>query len=196
MMLRQGLILILILLSLARLCLAQSGCNVLDKNNSPLYISYERVQELIPKDKKKPERQVVLRLNNNTNCSIFISLYDEPSNNKLTYGSIIPLDNGAVIPLDYKIFDLSGDPGVFLNPPGAADVRWTAELKGNQSVLFIAPLKHFKVNSQLEVRFDYSWDINSGQKGLRSTRKFTNVRHDILFYTWFLPSELFQKKKK
>lgn len=52
----------------------QVGCRVLDKNNSAIFITYEGLEE----DKKREELpKCLLRLTNNTNCSIFIQTLED-----------------------------------------------------------------------------------------------------------------------
>jgi hypothetical protein len=164
---------------------SQSGCSVIDKNNPPLYISYERVEEKMLAGEKKSEKLAILRLNNNTNCSIFVYLYNPPNDSELK--------DDVFASIEYLIHN-SKDPNAIIRAPEAkGEATWAGEIKGGQSVLFTTPLKYFKAKFEMQVDFYYPWEIGTGQKSPDYLGSTGNVGHKLYFYYWFLPKDVLEK---
>lgn len=170
---------------------SRPGCGVLDKNNPPLYISYERIQERMFTGEKKPEKAVVLRLKNNTSCSIFVYLYNPPDTSELEDSEV--LKDGSFASVEYKVHNPKDLNTSTRSPEAKDEASWVGEIKRGRSSLFISPLKFFKAQFEMQVDFYYPWEIGTGQKSPDYLGETGNVGHQLFFYYWFLPKEVLEK---
>jgi hypothetical protein len=168
-------------------CLAQSGCSLLDKSKSAQYITYESLSGA--------DAQVKFRFTNNTTCPVTVETDDRyptqvarQPNGGLKIETVTESRDGVTVPLHYLIQDRkrwrAPEPGY-----GWGDSVFTYSVPAGQSVLFAAPLKHFKKRLDLVVPFKYAWEsdgtIGGGVGG---------VTHRVHFLIEDLPKEIMKKR--
>jgi len=175
------------------------GCFVLDKTRPALFISYERVDTHTRLSGDVFGKGVVLRLHNNTSCTIILDTNEDPpkpqarwgrdENGKVTVVSLpLELKDSSHITLlynthyeDSRCYDERG--------PFDGDVIQVAKLRGGISILFSVPFEVLKRGGKLRVPFSYEWDRASYQRigGKGSHFVVDSVFHNIYFTPELLP---------
>ncbi len=156
------------------------GCALIDKAHSAQFISYEA----------KSESKILLRLRNNTDCSIVVETDDvDPTQRKrlpnggLKIEPVASSQDGVMLRLHYLVQDRkrgeAPKPGY-----GWGDSVFTYEISTGQSVIFAVPVSHFKSQLDIAVPFNFSWEdkasVGMGVGG---------VVHRVYFLHDDLPSE-------
>lgn len=180
---------------------AQDGCSAIDKSKPPLFISYAQLDDKAW-DGAKYVKGVLLKLNNNSNCTItFSAAVDEAPkvpgswivhNGKIVRRADVPfgtLNSGRRVSLYYltkypnkKDWVIGGFGG---------DVLETVYLSGGDHVFFGVPLTNFKRGGEILLSYTYSWDeaergeIITKEKGY--VRRYKTVEHYVRFIGEQLP---------
>jgi len=155
------------------------GCTLIDVARAGQFISYE----------KTVEKEVLLRLHNNTDCSLVVETDDKEltgfrrlPNGELLFVTITGSQDGVRLPLHYLVQDR---PHWKLPVPvegwGHSASRYT--ILAGQSVIFSVPLSHFRKRFDVLVPFKFEWE------GRRETINMTSgrVAHRVYFLTEELP---------
>lgn len=135
----------------------QAGCALIDKSRSAQFISYEGSSET---------SEVMLRLHNNTSCSIIVETDDKSPTrlSKLPNGgvraeTVTSSQDGVRLPLHYLVQDRqrwrAPEPAY-----GWGDSVFTYELLPGQSAVFTVPINHFRKRLDVAVPFNYAWEEN------------------------------------
>lgn len=157
---------------------SQAACSLINRNEFPQFISYERVGEGEPNYKGETRQRVWLRIHNNTSCAIIIPT----GSTKLTRspGGRITTDlqEGAEVVIRYEMHDLqrSKAPALEQAQGGTLSV-----LPAGHSVIFSVPASSFTRAVRLRVPFAYEWE-GERPPGLGP------VIHDVQFDSDELPS--------
>jgi hypothetical protein len=140
---------------------AQASCAVLDKSRAALFITYD----------KSVGSDIWLRLHNNSTCAIIVETSDDA-----------PRQAGAGKPIavHYLVHELRKP----ARPAyGWGDSVGTAELQGNDSLVFIVPLSQLGKNSGVAVPFVYAWESHHVGAGFVG-----GLQHLVYFLSGDLPS--------
>jgi len=166
---------------------AQDGCSQIDKTKPLHFISFERMSG-------EKNRDVQLRLNNNSTCAIVVETWEDPPKRPL---SEIIKDSGVCKPamfLELKdaqhvgmFYGIYYPKGNIIQRYGAGDAITAATLKGARSILFDVPLKYFKEGDELKLNFEYDWQVCRTAQD-----RYVVLHQELSFYSWFLPRDLFK----
>lgn len=167
-------------------CLARSGCSLLDKSRPAQFITYESFSG--------PYNEVKFRFTNNTTCPVTVETDDRhptqitrQPNGGLKIETVTESRDGITIPLHYLIQDRerwrAPEPGY-----GWGDSVFTYDVLAGHTVLFVAPLKHFKKRLDLVVPFKHAWESN-----VPIGMGVGGVTHRVYFLIEDLPKELTKK---
>jgi hypothetical protein len=179
--------LVLIVLSLVVQSVTVYGqCVLSDPTRDVLFVEFERVE---PNSKNPLETIVVLRLKNNSSCSVLITAgsadkFRKPLRKDATalervrpeYEPILP--DGAFVPeMEYQY----GAETEFRTSV-RSDMLFEFELDGARSVLFGVPLGHFGGDFEgIAVSFNYKWERMSRAKNFHpSVVRFVRFRSSSL----------------
>ena len=178
----------------------QAGCSALDKGKPPLFISFESLDEKAWAGDKY-EKGILLRMNNNSNCTISFSAgYGEapkvPPNFVIRNGKMVrqpdvkigSLTNGQRVSLYYltkypnkKLLVIGGFGGHMLE---------TVYLNGGDYVFFSVPLKNFQKDGEILLPYNYDWDEGEAPQIITekdgSKRRYETVEH----YLRFVPQQI------
>ncbi len=193
-------ILLVNLLFIAFLQNAFSQCILTDNSRSSLFIEYEKTALVKIDGEDKMQQGVLLRLVNNSNCSITITtgsadkftkpLPSNPTIQQLTRRDIdYILPDGDIVPeVQYSFDTLNG----FGRNVGG-DNFYGFQLLGNRSILFEVPFKHLdqRFNSKIDLEFQYTWEIENRAKNV-----FPSVTNTVRYYSAELPEPIKQEIKK
>ena len=178
----------------------QGGCSALDKSKPPLFISFESLDEK-SWDGNKYVKGALLRLNNNSNCTInFSAAVGEaqvtPIPFTITNGKMVrqpdvrtgSLTNGQRVSLYYltkypdkKLWVIGGFGG---------DVLETVYLNGNNYVFFGVPLKNFQDDGEILLPYNYDWDAQIIIDKDGHKQRFATVEHYLRFVPEQLPANI------
>jgi hypothetical protein len=153
----------------------QEGCGRLDKTAPPLFISFESEAEKVWANSKY-QRGILLRLNNNSNCVITLTIsagtvdpnesVQLPSNVLIREGKLVRLpdapipspSSGKTVGLYYFTAYQGKGSLVIDNDFHARD---HISLYAGEHVFFTVPLKNLKSGGRILVPFNYTWDANT-----------------------------------
>jgi hypothetical protein len=155
---------------------ALAGCDRLEKNSPPLFISFEREAEKVWANHKY-QPGLVLRVNNNSNCVItlrmaagsteeqFVAL---PSDLRIRDGKLVRLpeapipsrSSGKIVGLYYLTHYQGEDALVEDNDFHAIN---SIDLNSDEHVFFGVPLKSLKRGGRILVPFNYKWYRNGNE---------------------------------
>lgn len=110
---------------------------------------------------KDYRKQAMLRLRNNTDCTIIVPTNDEGILMKLRrrnqpWTGIDPLTDGQEVALVYNLNHERGANETILVTDGC--MVYERSLRGRESILFFVPLAHFKRGADVAVQFRYSFE--------------------------------------
>jgi hypothetical protein len=133
-------------------------CSRIDKTKPPLFITLEVTES----------KNVLLRLRNNSHCSVLIPTNQLAGSLKLVpqgdgrvkFERIEELTDGARVPVVYNLFNRRGSKDTVIVSDGC--VVMTRSLSPQQSILFAVPLEDFKRNADVGVEFNYPWEEDDG----------------------------------
>jgi hypothetical protein len=167
-----------LLFSTARLVAAQEipkgqgGCNYLDKEKPSIFISYER-ETTGQNPKGQNVRQVLLRLHNNSSCTIVIETDDIVGDETLFKKEVSQMPNGdtltkyipdppegALLPIFYDIQEAGNKAWRPANYWAGRDLVFTYTVPSGRSVTFPVEAKYFKRRYLISVPFTYAWEDN------------------------------------
>lgn len=157
------------------------GCQIIEANKPLLFISYEKFIA----SEKRADREVQLRLNNNSTCTIVF---------KVPQGSLKSdeIADGQIVDPVYEFPTIiNGKIGIMTALTG--DAVTSVSLKSGRSTLFNVPLRYFKQTSKIQLPFEYDWEIkkNSVVEEVLNFKTSSQVLQNyIFFYRDFLPKEL------
>jgi hypothetical protein len=154
------------------------GCTLIDVARAGQFISYE----------KSVEKEVLLRLHNNTDCSIIVETDDKDltgfrrlPNGELLFVSITGSQDGVRLPLHYLVQD--GQHWKMPVPPyGWGDSVFHYTILAGQSAIFSVPLSHLRKRLDVLVPFNFEWE------GYRASINMTSGR--VAHRVYFLAEEL------
>jgi hypothetical protein len=142
---------------------SQAQCNRIDRKTPDFFVTYERVvTETKAPEGKGYRTQALLRLQNNTNCTIILPSNDEgpsPQLRKLlhrdqTLKRTDALTDGQQLALVYNLNNERGANGTILVSYGC--LVYERSLAAGESVLFSVPIIHFKKGADVAVQFKYA----------------------------------------
>ena len=170
----------------------QAQCNRVDKKMPDFFITYERVATEA-KAQKRYRAQALLRLRNNTDCTIILPSNDEspsPQLQKLLHRSQAPkrtdaLADGEQVTLVYNLNNERGANGTISVSDGC--LVYERSLAQGESVLFSVPLIHFKKGADVAVQFRYASEDE------RVSLLGGDFGHYVFFRNDSLPKEIAQR---
>lgn len=162
-----------ILFAIAVLCVQNSfaQCSLINDKYNSVYIAYEQAAK-IKNENGKAEDRVVLRLQNNTNCSIIIETgsaekFYKPLPENPTAMQRIKREIDYVLPdnvLVPEVQYLYNDPKTHSqNKRIGGDMFFGFRVIGSRSFLFEVPLKYFNLKyfHKIIVPFRYDWELKT-----------------------------------
>lgn len=166
----------------------RAGCAVIEKGRPGQFISYEGLSDTAP--------EVMLRLHNNTSCSIIVETDDRSPTRirKLPNGGgrvefVTSSEDGLKIPLHYLVQDRQRQ-RVPESAYGWGDSVFTYEVLAGHSAVFAVPLTNFKKRLDVVVPFNYSWEGNQGV-GMGTG----GVSHRVSFLAEDIPEAVLRRRR-
>lgn len=177
---------------------AASQCSLFDNSRDALFITYEKTAQ-VTTDDGKIHKGVVLRLHNNSTCSVLITtgsaekfikpLPDNPTiMQRLKTEIEYELPDGVLVPeVQYRYRTSCG-----FEPSLGGDSFFRFGLRGGRTILFEVPLVHFgsKMRGGIEVVFEYEWERQN-----RAKFNFSSVEYTVYFGGGNLPSEAVKQRR-
>jgi len=183
------------------------GCVASDKSKPPLFIAFESLTDKAWAGDKY-EKGVLLRLTNNSNCTIgILAPFGEATKDRAT----LILRNGKLVRLpDKELFSLVSGQQVsvayLMKYPGkkrmvsggyGGDVLDTVYLNSERHIFFSVPLKNLQTGAELRIAFNYAWDEGDAsqlikKEGEKITQRDETVEHYLLFSARQLPENVFR----
>ena len=166
----------------------QTGCAFIEKSRPAQFITYDGASETTS--------EAMLRLHNNTTCSIIVETDDRSPtrlrrlpNGGVTVGTVASSQDGVRLPLHYLVQDRqrwrAPEPAY-----GWGDSVFTYEILAGQSVIFTVPLKHFRKRLDVAVPFNYEWESDRAiSMGVGS------VVHFVYFLVDDMPKAALHKRR-
>ena len=194
------------LFSMTGFCAAQatsSNCSLINKSKDAFFIKFER-EEVVDYYGEK-ERSLILRLQNNSTCSIQVSSFAvehfrEPLPPNPTGKDIInrmqkfrsSVEDGELVPglnfytkLEFRTY------GRQMEPFRGSDMGVGLEITGGKSVLFAVPFENFKKKLLVIIPFDFVWE-----KERTDYSSICNTFHFIHFSYSSLPEKILKEIEK
>ena len=182
---------------------SQPGCSLIDKSRDPLFITYERVDDLDSKREGMERDRVLVRLHNNSTCVVLITTTEVerfyravPSNPtgiervKRIINSDLP--DGAIVPA-VKYYTQDSRRVRAPEPAWGGDMFFELRLHGSNSLLFAIPMAYLKKDKIVVVPFDYAWE----KEGERPKLLYSgDVEHHVYFFSQNMPDEVKRKIAK
>jgi hypothetical protein len=169
-------------------------CNRIDKTMPHFFMTYERIViEPHALEGTEYRKQALLRLRNNTDCTIILPTNDEgpsPQLMKLLHRDqplkrTDALSDGQKVTLVYNLNNKRGANGTISVSDGC--VIYERSLAGQESILFSVPLAYFKRGADVAVQFRYdSEDQHVPLLG-------GDFGHYVFFRNGSLPSEIVRR---
>lgn len=169
---------------------AIAQCSLIDKSRDALFITYEQMTKLKIDDRKIQEG-VLLRLYNNSTCSVLITTgsaekFLRPLPENPTVIQRIKREVDYDLPDDVLVPDIqyryvtSRENGTSVG----GDNFYGFRLLGKHSLLFEVPLKHFDLSlaSKIILTFHYAWE-----KENRAMNNYQSVENTVQFWAGELP---------
>lgn len=169
---------------------SELSCSIINKLEDSFSVQFEKVKEGL-NERRKKEKQVILRLKNNSTCSIMVIssntdyfLEKLPSNATLkdfmNRKIRIELIDGEFVPDFDFLTNIQITTDLFIaNTSGSGDYKATLFLKGGNSLLFSVPFENFKKKLSVIIPFEFNWESQRG-----------DTHHLIWFPYKKLPEEL------
>ena len=175
----------------------QAGCAYLDKEKPSLFISYER--ELTEKSNKgRPVGWVLLRLHNNSSCSIIVETGDMSGDETLFKKEVRKMPNGEVgtayIPDPPEgarlsiCYDIQSSKTAAPKPANYlkyGDIAYTYTVPPGRSVTFVVDPKYFKKRYIISIPYSYSWEE------ITERNVWGSILHRVLYF-YEMPGGFFQ----
>lgn len=168
-------------------------CRLIDNSRDAVFVTFEKTTK-IKSDARNIDDGVVLRLHNNSTCSIIITagsaeqflkpLPENPTAAQLINREVeYQLSDGAFVPEVRYSYD--GVRGTMTSVGG--DSFFGFELLGARSILFKVPLNHFNRSpgSKIILIFQYAWEQKS-----RAMHNYPSVENTVTFRSGELPEGL------
>jgi hypothetical protein len=173
------------------------GCNYLKEDRPSIFISYER--ETAGENAKGHNiRQMILRLHNNSTCTIVIETDDMIGNEKLFKKEVSRAPNGdimtkyipdppegALLSIFYDIQEARNKAWKPANYWEGRDLVFTYTVPSGHSVTFPVKEKYFKRKYLISVPFSYAWEDNHELSTLGT------INHRV-FYVYELPEGFYK----
>ena len=151
----------------------QNGCAYLEKKKPSIFISYER-ETTGQNSKGQDVRQVLLRLHNNSSCTIVIETDDMCCDETLFKKEISQLPNGNILTkyipnppegaLLLIFYDLQETKNKAWRPANyweGRDLVFRYTIPPGRSVIFRVEEKYFRKRFLISVPFNYAWEENA-----------------------------------
>jgi hypothetical protein len=158
---------------------SKPGCTLINGARAGQFISYE----------KTVEKEVLLRLHNNTDCSIVVETDDKEltgfrrlPNGELLFVPITGSQDGVRLPLHYLVQDWKHWK-MPVPAYGWGDSVFHYTILAGQSVIFSVPLSHFRKRFDVLVPFKFEWEGHRASINMTSGR----VAHRVYFLIEELP---------
>ena len=151
-------------------------CRIINHKFSSVYITYERVGK-VSLQEEAPERGVILRLRNNSNCTVIVSI-EQNGDFKFRRETVLP---------DLLFRYRMGESWQWIT---TGDAFLEIPVRGGLSVLFGVPFDRFddEPNGLIEVPFEYEWEEKATRDGSAIT-----VQHYAYFTSRDIPAEVISK---
>lgn len=180
---------------------SSAQCSLIDDKHSSVFIAYEKTAK-VKDENGKTEDAVILRLQNNTNCSIIIEtgsaekFYKPLSENSTVMQRIkreieYDLPNNALVP-EVQYF-YNSPKTHYRNISVGGDMFFGFRVLGNRSILFEVPLKYFNLKyfHKIVVPFKYDWELKTKGGVFHSS-----INHNVDYSGGDFPEELLRKIEK
>ncbi len=176
-------------------------CSLIDNKHSSVFIAYDHAAK-IKDENGKTEDGIILRLENNTNCSIIINTGSAEKFYK-------PLPNNPTVmqrikrEIEYDLPDNALVPGVqyLYNSPKThiqnrsvgGDMFYGFRVLGGRAILFEVPLKYFNLKyfHKIIVPFEYDWELE-----IKGGTFYSSIDHRVDYSGGDFPEELIRKIEK
>lgn len=173
-------------------------CSLIDDAQGSVFITYEQTAK-VKNENGKFEDGVILRLQNNTNCSIVI----ETGSAEKFYK---PLPENPTVmqrvkrEIDYDLPDNVLVPEVqylynapkthYQNKSVGGDMFFGFRVLGSRSILFEVPLKYFNLKyfHKIVVQFKYDWELKT-----KGGTFYSSVNHSVDYSGGNFPEELLRR---
>ena len=174
-------------------------CRRVDSSRDSLFIESVRVEEASSHGDQKIENRVILRLKNNSTCSINVMTTDfrkfveplgsKPTVQQLRYQKIrhVILDGELVDGLQIYTSIEFGDSLLTTRTNRDSDMGLGLTLKGNSSLLFAISIEALRKKQLILVPFEFEWETKPGK--FRS-EKFVRLSGETHHLVWFSYSNL------
>jgi len=191
---------------ITNLCFAQdnsstNNCSLIDNSRDSLLIEFERLEEK-QNDEGKKEKNIILRLRNNSTCPIIIKSSDDdyflsPLPSKPTYKDLLnrtfrtQLTDGEFIPeLEfYTRYEFTDE--LVITSDNSDDTLVVLTLEGGKSVLFAVPFENFKKKLPVIVSFNFDWETKRGKS------YYGGGTHHLVWFSYGkLPEEIWKEIQK
>ena len=180
---------------------SSAQCSLINNKHNSVFITYDHTAK-IQDEKGKTEDGVILRLQNNTNCSIIIK-----TGNAEKFYKPLP-KNPTVMQrinreIEYDLPDRALVPEVqyLYNAPKThiqtrnvgGDMFFGFRVLGTQTILFEVPLKYFNLKyfHKIIVPFEYDWELET-----KGGTFYSSIDHRVDYSGGDFPEELLQKIKR
>jgi hypothetical protein len=149
-------------------------CSRIDKTRPPLFITFEHAES----------KDILLRLQNNSHCYIYIPTNQLGPNGKvvkqpnggLRVEATDELSDGSRVPVVYSLFNLRGSRNTVLASDGC--VIMTRKLLPQRSVTFRVPLDYFRKHVDIGVEVGYPWEYDGGSASSGEFAHYVFFRSD------------------
>ncbi len=162
----------------------ENGCKYLDSKKPALYISYQG-QRAVKDEKGKTTLATLLRLHNNSSCSISVETTDTSHNEVLNKREESRRPNGDLItrfipnpPKDFELeifYDVKESEGKAWKPGNYwqyRDISFSYPIPSGHSAAFPVQEKFFQKKWSVSVPFNYKWEAGPNSLYTISHRVF------------------------
>lgn len=176
-------------------------CSLINNSRNSVFIAYDHTAK-IKDERGKTEDGVILRLQNNTNCSIVIKtgsaekfykpLPENPTIMQRIKREIdYDLPDGALVP-DIQYLYNAPKNHIQTSSVGG-DMFFGFQVLGARKILFEVPLRYFNLKyfHKIIVSFGYDWELET-----KGGTFYSTVDHSVDYSGGDFPEELLEKIKK
>lgn len=183
---------------------SESSCALINNARDSFFIEFERIEDK-QNDGGKKRKNIILRLKNNSTCSIQLTSADLehfrvkenfPPNTsaqqkieQIKNPKWREINNDEFIPRFEFVTELTVYNSLYVQRlSDASDITFSFSLKGGNSILFAVPFKNFEKKLLVLVPFEFKWETN------RAKDSFGGDTHHLIWFSYSnLPDEIKQK---
>ncbi|MFN0278440.1 MAG: hypothetical protein ACKVRN_07545 [Pyrinomonadaceae bacterium] len=176
-------------------------CSLTNDKHSSVFIAYKQTAK-VKNENGKSEDGVILRLQNNTNCSIIVEtgsadkfykpLPENPTVMQRVKREIeYDLPDNALVPEVQYLYNAPKTH--YQNRSVGGDMFFGFRVLGNRSILFEVPLKYFNLKyfHKIIVPFQYDWELKT-----KGGVFYSAINHNVNYSGGDFPEELLRKIEK